>query len=419
MVAKYQEAIGTTWKDFYEQAAEDDTQVSEFITKYADVTNSDFMMTDTDANAALSMYTSKTAKQFVEQQQGGEGKGKGVFRLDATVKVERAVARFDYRVAKENNIYYYPEESTSENANLQIQLVGYKLMNVSKSFYHLRRVTDKVANGTVTIGGLERSNNYVMDWDWNKKTAWYAKSAEDNELDERKKMFFTPFDPDTESIEYKDLPILQDNDNFMTYCTENTIPGIEEQVNGISTAMVFKAKVTGKLIDEAKKNINALYEYNGNIYNDWKTFKDAWNNNHESEIEKQLTDDSEPAEGNALNEVRHLLAGQAKRIPIITGESGSKYSELYYIYRNRHNDNEIPNIMGIMEFAVVRNNIYKLKVTSIKELGHPNDPTGPTTDPEPEVDPPTPDLPDENSDVYMVVEVAILNWTVRENEIEF
>ena len=54
--------------------------------------------------------------------------------------------------------------------------------------------------------------------------------------------------------------------------------------------------------------------------------------------------------------------------------------------------------MGPMEFAVVRNNVYKLAVTEIKQLGHPrisdNDP-----------DPEKPDEPDEEGDVYLSVSV--------------
>ena len=68
--------------------------------------------------------------------------------------------------------------------------------------------------------------------------------------------------------------------------------------------------------------------------------------------------------------------------------------------------------MGPMEFAVVRNNVYKLAVTKIGQLGHPriseNDP-----------DDPKPDTPDEKGDVYMTVECHVLPWVVRVNNIEF
>lgn len=84
----------------------------------------------------------------------------------------------------------------------------------------------------------------------------------------------------------------------------------------------------------------------------------------------------------------------------------------YYFYWNRHNDNGISGVMAPMEFAVVRNNVYKLAVTKINQLGHPTDPSNDPTPPEPHDD-------DETSEVYMKVEVEVLPWTVRVNEIQF
>ncbi len=84
----------------------------------------------------------------------------------------------------------------------------------------------------------------------------------------------------------------------------------------------------------------------------------------------------------------------------------------YYFYWNRHNDNGRNGIMGPMEFAVVRNNVYKLAVTDIKKLGHPrissNDP-----------EPPTPDTDDELGNIYLNVDVEVIPWVVRVNDIVF
>ena len=84
----------------------------------------------------------------------------------------------------------------------------------------------------------------------------------------------------------------------------------------------------------------------------------------------------------------------------------------YYFYWNRHNTNENPSVIGPMEFAVVRNNVYKLAVTGISRLGHPrlseNDP-----------DPVDPEDPDEKGEVYISVDVEVLPWVVRVNDIEF
>ena len=84
----------------------------------------------------------------------------------------------------------------------------------------------------------------------------------------------------------------------------------------------------------------------------------------------------------------------------------------YYFYWNRHNSNNNASIMVPMEFATVRNNVYKLSVTKIGELGHPNIPAN---DP----DPVDPEDPDEEDKVYMEVKVEVLPWVVRVNDIEF
>lgn len=84
----------------------------------------------------------------------------------------------------------------------------------------------------------------------------------------------------------------------------------------------------------------------------------------------------------------------------------------YYYYWNRHNDNGDPGLMGTMEFAVVRNNVYKLTVVSLNTLGHPRKP-------ENDPDDPTPDTPDEKSEIYLKVSVEVLPWVVRVNDIHF
>ncbi len=82
----------------------------------------------------------------------------------------------------------------------------------------------------------------------------------------------------------------------------------------------------------------------------------------------------------------------------------------YYYYWNRHNDNGMNGVMGPMEFAVVRNNVYKLAVTKISQLGHPriieNDP-----------DAPDPNTDDEEADLYITVTCTTLPWVVRTNNI--
>lgn len=75
----------------------------------------------------------------------------------------------------------------------------------------------------------------------------------------------------------------------------------------------------------------------------------------------------------------------------------------YYPYWIRHGDNDNRNNMGIMEFAIVRNNIYDLQITGINGLGL----SGTTV--------PDPKDPDEDDNLRMQVVLYVRNWVVRTN----
>lgn len=84
----------------------------------------------------------------------------------------------------------------------------------------------------------------------------------------------------------------------------------------------------------------------------------------------------------------------------------------YYKYwirhaNNGHNPPNDPN-MGIMEYGIVRNNLYKLDVTAIKKLGDPL----PFT---PGVDDPKNPNEDDKTQYYIEVEIYVKDWVVRDN----
>lgn len=75
----------------------------------------------------------------------------------------------------------------------------------------------------------------------------------------------------------------------------------------------------------------------------------------------------------------------------------------YYKYWIRHSNNDDPDVMGVMEFAIVRNNIYDLTVTKVSGMGE--SPFKPTD----------PENPDEGQDHYISVEIYVKDWVVRDN----
>lgn len=76
----------------------------------------------------------------------------------------------------------------------------------------------------------------------------------------------------------------------------------------------------------------------------------------------------------------------------------------YYFYWIRHEDNGNPTVVGPMEYAIVRNNIYDLTVSSISGLG------------EAAIDVPTPSEPAETVTATIQVTLKVRNWVVRKND---
>lgn len=388
-----------------------------------------------------------------------------------TVKVERSVARFDYKQKAKDNLYdivIKPEETSStkesqkdpEFSGIQIKLTDVALVNLSKNFYYLRRVSNNGLNDKATICGVEISNNYVVDTDAQEKSSykkadtWKTGNFFYNlENTKEWRNSFTSLSTITGEKEDNDdswnNPDKHGNYYIWRYATENTIPQPDtQQMNGISTGVVFKAQIvvdesatTGlaaKIKEYASKSYK-VYAFKGRLYGTWKdVYNAAIAGNatlyaaYEKVEKKEMT----------LRE-----AGFSVYYPQYLDKNDKTkigYQAVYY-YWNRHNDNGRTtgdNHMGPMEFAVVRNNVYKLCVEDIYTFGYPfNDPDDPDkpdpTDPDPEnpdpedpddpdpdpetPDPETPDEPDpdDDPDVTFKVSVQVLPWVVRINHIEF
>lgn len=384
-----------------------------------DVDKGNFLMTDTKVT-----NSNREGKKEVFRF---KNVGNEVYKLLASTNVERAVARFDYKANKTDNIYEIGEGATDKpeagEGNLTVTLTGYKIMNISKTFYHLKRVVAEASHSDYNYGGAETATNYVVDADWDAKTKWTGK--EENELDIRKKLFFVPlngkddngyipleglFDDNHEDTGGEPGQNWEGNDKddvnkngykVLGYCTENTIKGNSKQWYGLTTAIVFKAEIGGSITNEA----DALYRYNNTVYNTWNAVFAAYQRNY-PDVDYENYD----AYKTACN-----VAGKALEITRWKEDTTGGKFYCYYAYWNRHNDNGKSTVMGPMEFAVVRNNIYKLDIKNILKLGHPTDPTNPT-DPD---EPWNPTTPDEEDKLTMDVNVSVLNWAVRVNHITF
>lgn len=316
--------------------------------------------------------------------------------------VERSMARFDYKQA----------DAFDMGAGLTLTLTEAALINQSKAHYMFRRVTagsDATATGAV-VGGVEIPTNWVVDTDWSSKVA----ANFDAQLSAPSSWTWTSLASLTADDNY------EGDYKIWCYAKENTIPGIDNQKHDVSTGVVFKAELAAgegastevKAAMAAKKRI---YVFNNVLYGAWSDVKAAAEAGTDATLQA------------AYNQAAATIAdpatepkGAAAAAAGFTGYSpkdGKYYN--YYYYWNRHNDNLDNNVMGIMEFAVVRNNVYKLAVNSINRFGHPTPPDPTNPDPDPDPDPVDPDDPDESVNYYFNVTVKVLPWTVRINNIIF
>ena len=317
--------------------------------------------------------------------------------------VERSMARFDYKQSGAFNM----------GAGITLTLTDAALINQSKAHYMFRRVTagsEPTATNAV-VGGAEVPTNWVVDTDWSNKVAGNF----DAQLS------------DPSNWHWTSLASLTTNDNYdgdykiWCYAKENTIPGTTAQKHNVSTGVVFKGELAaGETASDAVKTAMAagerIYVFNNVLYGAW------------SDVEAAAKAGTDPTLQAAYNQAATGVAADAEPTGAAAAAAGfTGYSPkngtyyVYYYYWNRHNDNLDPYNMGVMEFAVVRNNVYKLAVDKINRFGHPTppDPSNPDPDPEPDPDPVDPDDPDESVNYYFNVTVKVLPWTVRINNIEF
>lgn len=388
--------------------AENDKELTSTIAKAHN-----FLMTNAKATTTITMPSTAVLNASTKSNPIDLGE----------VQVERVAARFDYKDGSPATTepHTYPIENTGVN----VVLTDIALMNLSKNYYYLRRVSPRSSTNanqytadSYTIAGTELNNNFVVDTDAADKLS---------EKDLSVNYFYhvgskDAINPTSTSFDYKTLSDLSTDDKWTgadgykvwRYATENTMPSVNSQLHKYTTGVIFKGKLTETTTDENSKLLdgtNAVYVFGNKLYGSWAKVKAAATSTNadaslKAAYESIANGDTAPDKSDAAN------VGFTVYEPTDDG-----VYNVYYYYWNRHNDNATSNDkketeMGIMEYAVVRNNVYKLSVTDINLFGHPADPEG---DPDPE----DPEDPDEEKITYLRVSVRVLPWVVRVNNIEF
>lgn len=317
----------------------------------------------TNANTALSENQDKSAVTAATPNQEGfypdgsfavEVQGTKTNPTPVTIPVERIVAKI---VDKTEN---YTKDVTETEGD-QVTFTKVALINGNKHFFPVKKLRASSVD----------TNDYVVDPNFEGQT---PESASSNFMNPSAEYFF---DDTKGGLNARNLT---DGTPVHFYALENTMIA-NEQKNVYTTGLYYQAvyKVSG-----GTENEN-VYKYLGKVYN-FEGLKSA-----ATSLSLNL---------NGLNNDSEASAFAAVGV--------TKYTDgvCYYPYWIRHVSDDDNTKLGVMEFAVVRNNRYEMTIKSVKGIGTP-DPVDPD------------ETPDESADVYLQVAVKVLPWTVRSNEIEF
>ena len=385
-----------------------------------------------------------------------------------TVKVQRAMSRYDLNIPTLENsgdeskgikfafkadgtpLKYTDDEYSA--APIKLDFVQLAPFNMGNEFYVFKQVSENANAGTASdswtwkMFGEETSTNYVKDPNAAAKQSMtgisgllfrdlssFKTAAEATNSPKTADQYFT----------FTDISSLTEADNDITGTNTELVNSVNNrnyyiwdyvapatlhdaanyQLNGNAPGVVFKAEIIfATPADFGAENGNAIYAFDNVIYGSFGKLLDVVRKDNPSRVEQEMiayfnqakasTDLSSTAntELTTSNEaaLKAALRGNLFQIydPVNVPEQGYKYY-CYYYYWNRHNDNSRSWEMGPMEFANVRNNIYKLNVNSVSLLGYPGDV------------PPPPTTKIEEDKLYMSVEVQVIDWAVRENNIDF
>ena len=172
---------------------------------------------------------------------------------------------------------------------------------------------------------------------------------------------------------------------FMEYLMENAPKApTTDNITGIVLA--------GNIYDNTGALVPVLYKYNQKYYRSLRALVNA-NPNLTYKVEGVET---------PVNLTENSTNDQAKAAGVDVYEKGRCF---YYSSGIKHVDDGSAETSGVMEYAIMRNNIYSLAVNGVTEIGDAQLTLTQST-------------PIEDIRAYVTLEVSILPWIVRFNDIE-
>lgn len=302
------------------------------------------------------------------------------------ITLERVLARLD--IAKGRETFQLTDDNSRQYA--AVTLDGYYIVNLPKYYYSYRHTAVLTSmdepNWSINehFGNVKDVNGYVIDPYFFKKTIDASNFTNSDKYYEN---YFGDYS-NPNAITWTAFKPVNDVPQYNTvYCLENCMLA-PAQKNGYSTGVIFRAKMepynnvyhlgtNGNLELVTDKNAypEVLYYFNYKFYDSTEALAAAIGVSSISGVNLDLY--------------------QAKKF-----EKTDDGYRCYYVYWIRHLDNFKATSMGVMEFAIVRNNLYRMLITNVSGLGYQDVPVNP-------------DTPDEG-ETYLKVVLNVKPWIVRD-----
>lgn len=198
--------------------------------------------------------------------------------------------------------------------------------------------------------------------------------------------------------------MFNESGDWTSITSKDDVQKVVSDMSGGPLVVAFKKYLQGKL--------DGIKDEDGSRFDDvkisltWNKFVEA---SHTSDDIAYVPSMDELANGVTTGtkktgiEVREELAKNYNIAYYAGGKFGGKS---YYKYWIKHDPLADNGKMGVMEFAIVRNNVYQLQVNGIKDLGDPL-PFTPGKD--------DPNNPDKETEIYILINLYVKNWVVRSN----
>lgn len=303
-------------------------------------------------SSAVSEFNAEGGINSVTIEASNTKNNPAVVRVD----VERMVARIDCHISENGN--YDVTGRPGDKVTLESFIVVNKYianvdLNTNNYSYWFKRVTnadDLSANPDVTyLGDETTSNNIASNYVIGPMTLTPPEIIDRTvNFPYDHSLYYYKNDPSgwednwisTTYLLNRQLTSTHNDDtyHFLDYVQENILPvDVLNQANGMAyycTGIVFKAKYQPAGID------GTFYRYNGNFYA-------------------------------SLGEIKNVIGNQSISENDLSKFGITKYQDgiCYYTYFIKHAEDGDDTKVSPMEYAIVRNNIYQVKVTGINDIG--------------------------------------------------